>query len=109
MAFGQNPGPPASSSQLKELLSLLQDAGYTDFRAARGPMGFTQRQGTGKFTRDEASTLIDQLQEAEFETGTTPSPEAPAVLSLDELAMRRMPSEQLAAELQRRGWKVSEP
>jgi hypothetical protein len=109
MAFGQQSGPPASASQMRELLSLLRDAGHTDFRDARGPMGFTQRQGTGKFTRDEAAAFIDRLQEAEFELTTSPAPEAPGVLSLDELAMRRLPSEQLAAELQRRGWTVREP
>jgi hypothetical protein len=114
MAFGQSLGPPASSGQLKELLNLLHEAGYADFRSARGAMGFTQRQGTGKFTRDEASALIDQLQEAEFEEAQVEVPaaaptELPSVLSLDELAMRRLPSEQLAAELQRRGWMVIEP
>ena len=36
-------------------------AGHTSFRDARGPLGLTQRQAGGKFTRDEASTLIDQL------------------------------------------------
>ena len=36
--------------EVHELLTLLQDAGHTDFRDARGPMGFTQRQAAGKFT-----------------------------------------------------------
>jgi hypothetical protein len=36
---------------VQELLTLLQDAGHTDFRDARGPMGFTQRQAAGKFTQ----------------------------------------------------------
>jgi hypothetical protein len=53
MAFGQASGPPATAKQVQELLSLLQDAGHSDFRDARGPMGFTQRQAAGKFTRDE--------------------------------------------------------
>jgi hypothetical protein len=109
MAFGQQAGPPASASQMRELLSLLNEAGHSDFRAARGPMGFNQRQGGGKFTRDEAAALIDRLQDAESEPSARPAAEAPGVLSLDELAMRRLPSEQLAAELQRRGWSVSEP
>ena len=61
MAFGQQSGPPASARQVQELLSLLQDAGHTDFRDARGPMGFTQRQAVGKFTRDEAAAFIEQL------------------------------------------------
>ncbi len=65
MPFGQQPGPPASSRQMQELLTLLQDEGYADFRAARGPMGFNQRQAGGKFTRDEAAAFVAQLQEAE--------------------------------------------
>jgi hypothetical protein len=42
MAFGQSSGPPASHSQLRELTELLQAAGHSDFRDARGPMGFTR-------------------------------------------------------------------
>jgi hypothetical protein len=67
MPFGQQSGPPASARQVAELLTLLHDAGHTDFRDARGPMGFTQRQAAGKFSRDEATAFIDQLQEAEFQ------------------------------------------
>ena len=51
MPFGQHPGPPATSRQINELLELLHAAGHEDFRDARGPMGFTQRQAAGKFTR----------------------------------------------------------
>ena len=65
MAFGQQSGPPASATQVQELLALLKDAGHSDFRDARGPMGFTQRQAGGKFTRDEAAAFITQLQDAE--------------------------------------------
>jgi hypothetical protein len=61
MAFGQQAGPPASRREVQELLTLLHDAGHTDFRDARGPMGFTQRQAAGKFTRDEAAAFIAQL------------------------------------------------
>ena len=43
-------------------LALLQDAGHEDFRDARGPMGFTQRQAAGKFTVDEATAFIDTLE-----------------------------------------------
>src|SRR5579862_3173421 len=68
MAFGQQSGPPASARQVKELLALLQGLGHTDFRDARGPMGFTQRQAGGRFTSDEAAALIDRLQETELET-----------------------------------------
>src|SRR3954468_7575120 len=61
MAFGQQSGPPAAPRQVSELLGLLNEAGHTDFRDARGPMGFTQRQAGGKFTRDEAEAFIEQL------------------------------------------------
>src|SRR3954466_12590340 len=108
MAFGQQSGPPATARQVSELLGLLNEAGHTDFRDARGPMGFTQRQAAGKFTRDEAEAFIEQLQEAADEGGGASAPmAAPAPrLSAAEQAVRRMTDEQLAAELQRRGWVV---
>jgi len=120
MPFGQQSGPPASARLTHELLALLQDAGHTDFRDARGPMGFTQRQAAGKFTRDEATAFIDRLQEARFEDESGPATARPAArlsaarlsaarLSAEEQAIRRMPAEQLAAELRRRGWTVVEP
>ena len=71
MAFGQQPGPPASAKQVQELLALLQEAGHSDFRVARGPMGFTQRQAAGKFTRTEANTLIEWLRDPESDSGKT--------------------------------------
>jgi hypothetical protein len=110
MAFGQQSGPPATARQLQELLALLQDAGYESFRTARGPMGFTQRQGNGKFTRDEADELIARLQEA-AETGDEVAPPAASEprLTAADRALRAIPTEQLAAELQRRGWVVLEP
>ncbi|MHB1510547.1 MAG: hypothetical protein ACYCST_13535 [Acidimicrobiales bacterium] len=93
---------------MQELLALLKDAGHTDFRDARGPMGFTQRQAAGKFTRDEAVAFIDRLQDAEF--NGSPSVTAPGWrLSAQEQMMRQMPAEQLAVELRRRGWTVTEP
>ena len=61
MAFGQSAGPAASHRQVAELLELLQNAGHADFKDARGPMGFNQRQAAGRFTADEAQALIDQL------------------------------------------------
>ena len=96
MPFGQQPGPPASARQMAQLLALLRVAGYADFREARGPMGFNQRQAGGKFTRDEAEALIEQLQDA----GPQPI--------VDE-RLQDVPTEALAAELQRRGWIVVEP
>jgi hypothetical protein len=91
------------------LLALLQNAGHTDFRDARGPMGFTQRQANGKFTADEVEVFIDELENAEFEAGiATPATPTPR-LTRAEQALRSVSSEQLAAELQRRGWAVMEP
>ena len=121
MAFGQASGPPASHSQMRELTELLQAAGHSDFRDARGPMGFTQRQASGKFTRDEADEFIAALQTAahessEPEPSPTPAPTPPerarpkanqppgATSPLESFS-----DEQLAAELQRRGWVVMEP
>ena len=106
MAFGQQSGPPASARQVQELLALLQEAGHVDFRDARGPMGFTQRQAGGRFTRDEAAAFIEQLQEGAVDSGDSP-PAAP--LTRADQALRQIPAEQLAAELQRRGWIVIEP
>jgi hypothetical protein len=108
MAFGQQSGPQASAREVQELLALLKDAGHTDFRDARGPMGFTQRQAAGKFTRDEAAAFIGKLQDAEF-TGSTPVAVPRWRLSAQEQMMRNMPADQLAAELRRRGWTAVEP
>ncbi len=113
MAFGQQSGPPASAKQIQELLALLQDAGHSDFRDARGPMGFTQRQAAGKFTREEAETFIERLQEpspaGEPSQAHEPSPAVAPRPTAAERAMRDLTSQQLAAELQRRGWIVIEP
>ncbi len=110
MAFGQQSGPPASQRQVEQLSELLLAAGHVDFRDARGPMGFTQRQAGGKFTSEEADSFIERLQEAEQDRSASDSP-APrlARLSTVERALREMKAEQLAAELQRRGWIVIEP
>ena len=111
MAFGQQSGPPATARQVRDLLALLQDAGHTDFRDARGPMGFTQRQAGGKFTRDEADAFIEQLETAAHEAddaGTERPAPAPRETAA-ERALRDVPTGLLAAELQRRGWIVVEP
>lgn len=108
MAFGQSPGRPATARQVNELLELLNQAGHTDFRDARGPMGFTQRQAGGKFTADEADAFIEQLHlEAEGLDGSVSAPTAP--LTATERTLREIPDAALAAELQRRGWIVVEP
>lgn len=120
MAFGQPSGPPASAKQVRELLELLGPAGHADFKDARGPMGFTQRQAGGKFTRDEADEFIVRLQEeAELAeaTGQAPEPAPLAVVPRPKSAARpaasrslaKVPDEELAAELQRRGWVVVQP
>ena len=109
MSFGQPSGPSASVKQVQELLTLLHDAGHADFRDARGPMGFSQRQAAGKFTRDEAEAFIDQLAGTAADESATDIGAPPARLSAVEQAVRRMPDELLAAELQRRGWIVIEP
>ena len=121
MAFGQQSGPPATQRQLQDLVRLLNDAGHEDFRDARGPLGFTQRQAAGKFTRDEADAYIARL-EAERDSSESSGPahrqaaepvhrsEGPKPrLSAAERAVRELSTELLAAELQRRGWVVLEP
>lgn len=106
MAFGQQSGPQASARQVQELLGLLQEAGHRDFRDARGPMGFTQRQAAGRFTRDEASALIQQLQTAD---GEAPAQAPEWRRSAQEQLLDRIPAEQLAVALRRRGWMAIEP
>jgi hypothetical protein len=138
MAFGQVSGSPASAKQVRELLDLLQAAGHSDFRDARGPMRFTQRQAGGKFSRDEAQAFIDQLEEEAQSSGAAPAPvvaapkpaaksapksapkaaartaPAPAAepsgrpLTPMERALRAATGDQLADELRRRGWRTVE-
>ncbi len=115
MAFGQASGPPATAKQINELLALLQEHGHSDFRDARGPLGFNQRQAAGKFTRDEVAAFIEQLQETapDGNAGPVTPPPPPRVParkpSPAEQSLRRIPDAMLAAELQRRGWVVMEP
>ncbi len=109
MAFAQPLGPQATSRQLRDLAELLGAQGFADFKAARRSMGFTQRQGSGKFTAAEADAYIEQLQNSDAEDLVAqPSPVAQR-LSSTERTLRQIPDERLAAELQRRGWIVMEP
>jgi hypothetical protein len=129
MSFGQPSGPPATASQLRQLTALLDDAGHTSFRDARGPLGLTQRQGGGRFTQDEAAALISRL-EAEAEDQAAPDdvpaegPDAlparvvvrtgPAVASgtrAERLArqLEQVPEQMLVDELRRRGWALIPP
>jgi hypothetical protein len=81
MAFGQASGSPATGKQVSELLRLLNAAGHSDFRDARGPMGFNQRQAGGKFTRDEAQAFIDQLEEEAYAQDAPPPPPTPRAVA----------------------------
>ena len=71
-------------------------------------MGFTQRQAAGRFTREEAEAFIRRLQDPESDP---PKPVELAAWrhSAQEQLLARMPAEQLAVELRRRGWMVIEP
>lgn len=62
MAFGQVSGPPASAKDVARLAELLGRAGFDSFKEARHPYGLTQRQASGKFTRDEAEVLLVRLE-----------------------------------------------
>lgn len=108
MAFGQPAGPPATSRQLQALQTLLQEAGHGDFREARGPMGFSQRQAAGRFTRAEADAFIEQLQ-AVSDGAADPIAAPVWRQSAQDQLLTRLPAGRLAAELQRRGWMVIEP
>ena len=107
MVFGQPAGPPATSRQVAELLELLHVAGHESFHDAHGPMRFTQRQAAGKFTA-EAEELIARLQASSDEVAAPPTESSPRLPTAEQL-LRRIPTEQLAGELQRRGWLVVEP
>lgn len=115
---------------MRELQELLEEAGHSDFRDARGPMGFTQRQAGGKFTAPEAAEFIEQLQTELHGDGPPPGsrpssaakpPETnahpkkaaakrkPAARKEGNAALADFSSEDLAAELQTRGWIVAAP
>jgi hypothetical protein len=117
MAFGQS-APPATPKQVQYLLSLVQKAGHTSFRDARGPLGLTQRQASGKFSKNEASALIDRLLAGEGDGSGDAGSGAntgEAISAADRLEMERaevlrgMPAGLLASELERRGWQVTPP
>ena len=92
------------------MLKLIQTAGYTSFRDARGPLGLTQRQAGGNFTRDEAAALLVKLRAGDDSSDTVAMDARPtAIVSGAEKALRKMPAEHLAKELDRRGWIVIAP
>jgi hypothetical protein len=103
-------GPPASAKQMSYLQALLRKAGYDDFRSARPEYRLTARQARGKFTKSEASALIDRLTNAEPDTGSASTVEEPeSVTSAQAFMVRGFPAEVLADELMRRGWQVTPP
>ncbi len=116
MSFGQS-APSASPKQIAYLLTLVKKAGHDGFRDGRGPLGLTQRQAAGKFSRSEASTLIDLLVNGETngDEGGATAISGERISATDRLALDRaellrgMPAELLAAELERRGWVVTAP
>jgi hypothetical protein len=108
MAFGQQSGPPATARQVQDLLGLVRDAGYSDFRDARHPLDLTQRQAGGHFTRDEAEALISRLRDTEPASLWADVDKSPKATAAQQM-LRVVPAEQLAAELERRGWMVVPP
>lgn len=118
MSFGRQSGPPASAKQVDYLRALVEKAGHTGFREARGPLGLTQRQAAGRFTRGEASALIDRLLNGDAAgdghaagAADVPDPDSAAErLEAEQAALLRgVPAGLLAAELERRGWTVTSP
>lgn len=107
VTFRQQIGPGASAKQIQQLLALLKDAGYADFRSARGPYGLTQRQGLGKFTNAEAEGIIERLEREAAEVGiqelVAPASPPPAVRR----PLQGASTEDLVAELRHRGWTAS--
>ena len=113
MPIGQPAGPPASFRQVQQLTDLIHAAGHVDFRDARGPLGLNQRQAGGRFTRDEAESLIIRLEaEADaiaLDPTAVPAPPVSRPEAERIALLRRIPDDALAAELQWRGWVVMEP
>jgi len=71
-------------------------------------MGFTQRQAGGRFTRDEADDYIQRLRGADSDLAEAVEAQGWRHSAQEQL-LGRMPAEQLAAELRRRGWMTIEP
>jgi hypothetical protein len=109
MAFGQSSGPPATARQVQELLELLREAGHRDFKDARGPLHFSQRQAGGRFTREEAEAFIEQLQAGADGAPPLVAPVPVTRRSATAKLLANVTDQQLAAELQLRGWIVMEP
>ena len=109
VSFAQQ-GPPASAKQIAYIQSLMAKAGYDDFRSARTEYRLTQRQARGKFTKSEASAMIDRLTSTDADNPTVSAVEEPDTLdSAQSLLIRGFKADLLADELRRRGWTVGEP
>ncbi|MGZ4760278.1 MAG: hypothetical protein ACXV95_14550, partial [Acidimicrobiales bacterium] len=89
----------------------------SSFREARHVFGLTQRQASGRFTRDEAVELIDRLR---AESGEAEPSEAGATVTRTDRGAERqaarqaellaaVPADDLADELVRRGWMCVPP
>jgi hypothetical protein len=118
MAFGSPTGPPASAKDVARLAELLAAAGFESFKEARHPIGLTQRQAGGKFTRDEVAELIERLETggegAALDGSPPPERGAPArrpVRRREEqaLSVAGVPDELLVGELELRGWTCIAP
>ena len=109
MGFAEQ-GPPASAKQVAYIQALMRKAGYDDFRSARTEYRLTQRQARGKFTKSEASALIDRLTSPADDNPTVSAVEEPeSLVSAQALLVRGFPADVLADELRRRGWTVGDP
>ena len=102
MSFGSGTGPPATVKQIAYLESLVRQAGFTGFAEARHPLDLTARQSRGKFSRAEASELIDRLTDAESAPDAAADEPPPSPLA-------GITTDALASELARRGWTVTPP
>jgi hypothetical protein len=105
MAVDPN-APPATPKQVEYLKALLQKAGYSTFREARHTFGLTQRQASGKFTKRDASALIERLVNGEPEAAVTNDGD---FLRGQVTLVRGLHAQVLADELIRRGWTVEPP
>jgi hypothetical protein len=109
VSFAQQ-GPPASAKQVAYIQALMRKAGYDDFRSARTEYRLTPRQARGKFTKTEASAMIDRLTSTDDDNPTVSVSEEPDSLdSAQALLIRGFPADVLADELLRRGWSVKAP
>lgn len=105
MAVDPN-APPATPKQVEYLKALLQKAGYSTFREARHTFALTQRQASGKFTKRDASALIERLVNGEPEAAVTNDGD---FLRGQVTLVRGLHAQVLADELLRRGWTVEPP